>query len=310
MSSLSKKFKKAGKKLKKGTKKATKAVSDTAKDAADGVSDAAKKVAQTAEMTAERAVHEGERIGAEASKFAAEAYDDALELGEAAWDATLEAIERYLTDDLADLLIDAAMDVYRDSRKLVDTLASAGRSILADARGAADFARVITSAAAKKKDAKALESVRSLALRPEMQAVAAVAGRFKTLSYGSGGSAAYGVGAEGCYGFAHTLPDAPTIAGFYGVGGVANAVGAAAAAQFAAWSPKPGDLAGPYLAVTLEVEIAVGGGVQVVFAVPATEAEWLAIVSGKVPAPVGIVVFLGGGGELSASLSGGYTWVF
>ncbi|WAS91236.1 hypothetical protein [Nannocystis punicea] len=304
---IGKTLKKASKSLKKGAKKATKEVGDAAKKTAEAATDAAKKTAEAAE----KAASEAERIGASAGALAENAYDDALRLGEAAWNETVAALERWLFDGLVDLLLDAAMAVFKGSRPLVDAMFAGGRALLGDPKAAADFERVVTAAASKKRDPGAQEAMRSLLRRPEIQAIAAAAGSFDTLSLGLAGSAAYGAGAEGCFGYAATLPDAATIGGFYGVGGVAVSVGASTTAQLGVWTPRPADLKGPYFAATLEVEVEGGGGIQVIFALPADEAGWLALTTGKVkPSPVGIVVFLGGGGEVSASVSGGYTWVF
>jgi len=297
---IGKAFKKAGKKLKKGTKKATGAV----KDAADKVADGAKQGADAAGSALERA---GEQAGA----LAESAYDEALQLGESAWNETLTALERWLEDGLVDLLIDAAMATVRGQKALIDAMVAGGTALLADAKGAADFERMITAAAGKQRDAATLASVKALARRPELQVIADTCGKFAMLSLGGGGSAAYGAGAEGCFGYACSLPDAAAIGGFFGVGGVANSVGASLADQLGVWTPRPADLKGPYFAVTVEVTVGPGAGLQVVFAVPDDEAGWLALVSGKTtPAPVGIVVSFSGGAELSASVSGGYTWVF
>lgn len=315
---IGKTFKKAGKKLKKGTKKATKGVTDAAKKGADAVADAAKEgagavadAAEQAAKTAERAAREAERIGDRAAAIADTAFDDALRLGEDAWNQTIAALERWLVDELAEILLAAAEALVNRSRALVDAMIAGGHALLADARGAADFERVVTAAAAKKVDAGAKDAMRALMQRPEIRAIVDRAGKFDTLSLGLAGSAAYGAGAEGCFGYAATMPDARTIGGFFGVGGVAASAGASTTAQLGVWSPLPADFKGPYFAATLELEVTGGGGVAVCFALPADEAGWLALASGKIdPTPVGISVFLGGGGEVSASVSGGYTWVF
>lgn len=297
---IGKAFKKAGKKLKKATHKATGAV----KDAADKVADGAVQGADVAGSTLAR-------VGAQAGALAESTYEDALRLGESAWNETLAALERWLDDGLVDLLLAAAMATVRGQKALIDAMVAGGTALLADARGAAEFERVVLAAAGRQRDAATLASVKALAGRPELRAIAATCGKFATLSLGGGGSAAYGAGAEGCFGYACTLPDAAAIGGFFGVGGVAVSIGASLGDQLGVWTPRPADLKGPYFAVTVEVAVGPGAGLQVVFAVPDDEAGWLALVSGETtPAPVGIVVSLSGGGELSASVSGGYTWVF
>ncbi|MDC0670025.1 hypothetical protein [Nannocystis radixulma] len=304
---IGKSFKKATKSIKKSTKKVTKGVSDAAKKGADAVSDAAEKGVDAMEKGA----REAERIGTRAAAIADSAYDDALRLGEAAWNETIAALERWLSDGLTEILLAAAEALVGRSGALIDAMVAGGRALLADPKAAAEFERVIVAAAGKQMEAGAQEAMRSLVRRPELRAVADEAGQFATLSLGLAGSAAYGAGAEGCFGYAARMPDATVIGGFYGVGGVAISVGASTTAQLGVWSPRPAGLKGPYFAVTVEVEVQGGGGVQVIFALPADEAGWLALVSGKTdPSPVGLVVFLGGGGELSASVSGGYTWVF
>ncbi|MBZ5707883.1 hypothetical protein [Nannocystis pusilla] len=315
---IGKSFKKATKSIKKSTKKVTKGVSDATKKATDAVSDAAEKgvdavsdAAKQAADAAAKGAREAERIGAKAAAIADNAYDDALRLGEAAWNETVAALERWLTDGLTEILLAAAEAFVGRSGALIDAMVAGGRALLADPKAAAEFERVVVAAAGKKMEAGAQEAMRSLVRRPELRAVVDKAGQFATLSLGLAGSAAYGAGAEGCFGYAARMPEATVIGGFYGVGGVAVSVGGSTSAQLGVWSPRPADLKGPYFAVTVEVEVKGGGGVQVIFALPADEAGWLALVSGKIdPWPVGLVVFLGGGGELSASVSGGYTWVF
>lgn len=311
---IGKAFKKAGKKLKKGAKKATGAVKDAAKDVEKGVDkgiDAAKDVAKDAGKGLDAAVADVEKLGNKTAALAEDAYEDALRAGEAAWNATVDALERWLVDDLADILLDAAMDIYKSQRKLIDSMLDAGRALIVDPKASAEFERMVTSAAGKKRDAGAHDSVRALVKIPEIQAITKYCGKYDTLSLGLASSAAYGIGAEGCFGYGATLPDAKTIGGFFGVGGVAVSVGGAVTAQLGTWNVKPADFKGPYFAATLEVEVEGGGGISIVFPLPASEADWLNLVTGKTkPGPCGIVVFVGGGGEVSACVSGGQTWVF
>ncbi|XXF78964.1 hypothetical protein P2318_04185 [Myxococcaceae bacterium GXIMD 01537] len=317
MSSISKTFKKATKKIKKTAKKAGDAVSDTAKDAANktsnAVTGAANAVAHEVSREAQELTKEMDKLARDASKVAEQAYGEALAAGEAAWNEVVELSERFLTDALVEIAEALAEDIYRKHLKLIELMAEAGQTLLKDPATFKDVQLLIDHASHKRKDEQTRRSASSLSKHKAMQRTSDEAHEKNlfSFSYGGGGSGAYGVGAEGCFGYVFDLPDVKQFKGFYGVGGVAGySFGASLSFQIGVWTSPPSGLAGPYLAVGVEVGDKVGGGAQVIFSMPTTEKAWQdVILSGKLPFS-GIVVGAGAGQELGVSVSSGYTWVY
>lgn len=311
MSSLTKSFKKMTKKVTKTAKKATNAVKDAGETAVGATAGAANAAAHQITGTAEDVARRTVKITQDAGQIAENSYEQALAAGESAWNEVASQVERWLTDGMNEILIAAAKDVYKRNRALVSAMANAGAALTASPAMAPHLNIVIDSAARKKRDKRSDDSMKVLGTSPELRPVNKEAKGYGSISIGTGGSAAYGAGAEGCFGMAYDIPQVATVGGFFGVGGVVGSFGASMTIQLGAWTVMPAKLAGPYLAVGLELEVEFGGGFQVIFSLPTTESDWLALASGKTPPMLcGIVVFVGGGGEASAAVSGGYTWVF
>jgi gas vesicle protein len=323
MSSLTKAFKKTVKKVKKSTKKAVNKVADTTKDVADktanvakdtanktanAVTGAANTVAHEVERGATDLTREFEKISDDLGQVAEKAYRDALEAGESAWNEVVELSERWLTDALTELVVKVAEGIYRDHLALIESLFKAGHGLMEDPRSRKELERLFKHAASKKQDSESDKTVSSLAKSQDMNRSNEKAKKegFGSMSFGFGGSLAYGAGGEGCYGFAFGLPDTSKIQGFFGMGGVVGSVGGSGSLQIGVWFDEPKKLEGPYLAVGLEFETDVGGGIQIIFAMPKSEKEWLSM-DFKL---AGIVVCVGGGGEASVAVSSGYTWTF
>lgn len=317
MSSISKTFKKATKKVKKAAKKAGNAVADTAKDAADKtanvVTGAANSVANEVSREAQEMAREMEKLSRDAGRAAEQAYGEALAAGETAWNEVVELSERFLTDSLMELAEALAEDIYKKHLKLIQLMGEAGHALLKDPATSKDVQLLIDHSSHKRKDEQTQKSTASLSKHKAMQRTSDEA-REKNLfsfSYGFGGGAAYGAGAEGCFGYVFDTPSVKQFMGFYGVGGVAGySFGGSLSFQVGVWTSAPSGLAGPYLAVGVEVGDTAGGGAQVIFSMPTTEKAWKDVVlSGKLPFS-GIVVSGGVGQDLGVSVSGGYTWVY
>ncbi len=312
MSSFTKAFKKTVKKVKKSTKKAVNKVADTTKDAANKTANAVTGAANTVAHEVERGTtdltREFEKISDDLGHVAEKAYRDALEAGESAWNEVVELSERWLTDALTEIAVKVAEGIYRDHLALIESLCKAGHGLLEDPRSRNELERLFKHAASKKQDSESDKTVKSLAKSQDMKQSNEKAKKegFGAMSFGFGGSLAYGAGGEGCYGFAFGLPDASKIQGFFGMGGVVGSVGGSGTLQIGVWFDEPKKLEGPYLAVGLEFETEVGGGIQIIFSMPKSEKEWLSM-DFKL---AGIVVCVGGGGEASVAVSSGYTWTF
>ncbi|WP_257463362.1 hypothetical protein [Archangium lipolyticum] len=319
MSSIGKSFKKAFKKVKKTTKKAVNKVADTTKDVADKTANAVTGAAQTVSnevgREAQELARDVEQLTRDTARFAEKAYAEALEAGEAAWDATVELTERFLTDALAELAEELAEDICRDHRKLIECMVETGHELLKDPASRKDVERLLDAAAHKRRDEKTEKTTDSLSKNKSMNRLGAEA-RGKdliTLSVGTGGGAAFMAGAEGSVGFAYDYPNKKQLRGYFGVGGVSGfSIGTSMALQIGAWGSMPSNLDGPYLAVAVELYVKGGGGIQVVFSLPTSESDWLDFAKGgKLKLKLaGLVVSMGGGGEFSASVSAGYTWVY
>lgn len=328
MSSFSKSFKKSVKKVKKSTKKAVNKTANVAKDAANKTAnvakDAANKTADVAKDAANTVAHEVSRgatdltreldkLSDDVSEVAEKAYHEALEAGEAAWNEVVEFTERWLTDALAELAVKMAKDIYRDHLVLIENLFKAGHGLLEDPRSRKELELLVKCSASKKQSPESDKTVESLAKSNDTKQAnkSAQDKGFGSMSFGFGGSHAYGAGAEGCFGFAFGLPNASNIGGFFGVGGVVGSMGTSGTVQLGVWNCKPRELAGPYLAVSLEFESDIGGGVQIIFSLPKSEKEWQKLFTEKWMLDLaGIVVAVGGGGEVSVAVSSGYTWTY
>ncbi|MFP2959244.1 hypothetical protein ACLEPN_15725 [Myxococcus sp. 1LA] len=317
MSSLSKSFKKAVKKVKKSAKKAGNAVADTATQAADTVADTAGTVTNQVSREAEQLAKDVDTLTRDAAKLAEQAYAESLAAGEAAWNEVVELSTRFLTDSLSDVAQALAEDVYRKHLALIEDMAETAYGLLQDPVRHKEVEFLVNQSAQKRKDANTDKTVASLSTDASLKRTGD-SGRSKgliTISIGSGGAAAYGAGAEGCFGFAFDLPELKQLRGYYGVGGVAGfAKGASLDFQLGLWADAPSQLDGPELSVSLEASIKYGGGVQVVFKLPTTEREWTDFVtSGRLDLS-GIVVSVGVGlsptPEVSATVGCGYTWVY
>lgn len=313
MSSISKTFKKATKKMKKSAKKAGNAVADTAKDAADKTANVVTGAANAVSREAQDMAKEMEKLSRDAGRAAEQAYGDALAAGEAAWNDVVELSERFLTDSLMELAEALAEDIYKKHLKLIGLMGEAGYALMKDPATNKDVQVVIDDSSHKRKDEQTQKSTTSLSNHESMRRTSDEA-REKNLfsiSYGVGGGAAYGAGAEGCFGYVLDHPQMKQFRGFYGVGGVAGyTFGGSLSFQVGVWASAPSGLAGPYLAVGFEVGDKMGCGAQVIFSMPTTEKAWKDVVlSGKIPF-AGIVVSAGVGQELGGSVSSGYTWVY
>jgi hypothetical protein len=305
MSSFSKAFKKVTKSVKKTADKATHAVSQGANQAANavsqGVSQAAGQAAGIAQETASAI-----------SKTAQQTYEAALDAGVSAYNQVQDQIEKWINDAALDLLVKAATSAYDKNRRVVSDLARSMNGLLSDPAAHAQLEILGKDAAGKKHDPQTDQHVKALASSPQMAPAnsSASSSGWGSISIGYGGNAAYGAGGEGSYGYAYQLSKLG-VGGFFSLGGVLGAMGGSVNVQLGVWAPPPSGLAGPYLAVELEVEIEGGGGIQVIFPLPATDDAWQNLVTGKASLdPVGIVIFAGGGEEVSAALGGGYTWIF
>jgi hypothetical protein len=328
MSSFTKSFNKAVKKVKKSTKKAVNKTANVAKDAAnktaDVAKDAANKTANAITGTANTVAHEVSRgatdltreldqLSDDVSKVAEKAYHEALEAGESAWNEVVEFTERWLTDALSDLAVKMAEDIYRDHLVLIEHLFKAGHGLLEDPKSRKEIEQLVKFSASKKQNSESDKTVTSLAKSNDMKQANKTAQDkgYRCMSFGFGGSHAFGAGAEGCIGFAFGLPNASNIGGFFGVGGVVGSMGTSGSIQMGVWNCKPKDLAGPYLAVSLEFESDIGGGVQIIFSLPKSEKDWQELFTEKWMLDLaGIVVAVGGGGEASVAVSSGYTWTY
>lgn len=312
MSSFTKAFKKVKKSVKKTANKATKAVSHGASQAANAVSDGANQAMDAVGRAAGQTAGFAEGTAGAISRTAQETYEAALDAGVSAYNEVHDQIEKWIDDALLELLVKIATAAYEKHRRVVSDLSRSMKALLADPGARARLELLGKQAAGKKHDEKTDREVKMMADSPQLAPANQSAAKdgWGSISIGFGGSAAYGAGGEGSYGYAYKL-SAPGVGGFYSLGGVVGSVGASVAFQLGAWAPPPAGLAGPYLAIELEVELEAGGGVQVIFALPSTDAAWQSLVTGKTSIdPVGLVVAAGGGGEASAALGGGYTWIF
>jgi hypothetical protein len=312
MSSFTKAFKKVKKSVKKTAKQTAGAVSQTANQAASAVSQTAGQATNAVSHAANQAAGFTQDAASAIGKTAQETYEAALDAGVSAYNQVHDQIEKWVNDALLEQLVKIASAAYDKNRRVVSDLARSMNALLANPATHAQLEVLGKQAAGKKHDPKTDQQVKAMASSPQLAPAnkSASSAGWGSISIGYGGSAAYGVGGEGSYGYAYQL-SALGVGGFFSLGGVLASAGASVTLQLGVWAPAPSGLAGPYLAVELEVEIEVGGGVQVIFALPATDAAWQDLITGKASlAPVGIVVVAGGGGEVSAALGGGYTWTF
>jgi hypothetical protein len=312
MSSFTKAFKKVKKSVKKTANQATHAVTRTADDAARAVTQAADQAAHAVTQTAGQAAALAQDTASAISKTAQQTYEAALDAGVSAYNQVQDQIEKWIDDALLEQLVKLATSAYDKNKRVVSDLARATTALLSDPKLRAPLDIVGKDAAGKKHDARTDQDVKMIAQSPQLAPANSSASKagWGSISIGYGGSAAFGAGGEGGYGYAYQLSSLG-VGGFFSLGGVIGSMGASVTLQLGVWAPPPAGLAGPYIGIELEVEVEGGGGVQVIYALPSTDAAWQNLIAGKTPLdPVGIVVVAGGGGEVSAALGGGYTWTF
>ncbi|WP_434347735.1 hypothetical protein ACN6A1_06915 [Myxococcus virescens] len=320
MSSISKSFKKAVKKVKKTAKKAGNTVVDTANKAADTVTDTAGTVTNQVSREAEQLAREVDTLTRDTAKLAEQAYAESLAAGEAAWNEMVELSTRFLTDALSDIAEALAEDVYRKHLALLESMAETGYALLTNPTRRKEVDFLVRQSSQKKKDEDTNKTVSSLSQDESVQRTGHEA-RSKglgTLSIGSGGSATFGAGPEGSVGIAFDHPGQTQVRGFFGFGGVAGATkGISMNFQFGAWADMPSKLAGPVLTVSLGAGVGkFCGSAQVVFKMPITEKEWTAFATSGRLDLAGLVMCLGAEVStfakdgVSATVGGGYTWVY
>ncbi len=112
-----------------------------------------------------------------------------------------------------------------------------------------------------------------------------------------GGNVAEGVGLEGAFGYAIGIPNVTDLA-FYGTVGlsIGASIGGSVDAAIGLIPSSPKNSGGPYIAVVVEGDLDVGGGVVVSFNLPDFSFG-------------GITIPLSAGEEINVSVGGGYTFI-
>jgi hypothetical protein len=276
-------------KIGKAFKKVGKAIKNTANDAVDTVEDTAK---DTAKATV--------NVVNDASDAVVNVSKDAINATEKGFNIAIDESKKLVNEAQKAILKAAALDTLKKYEKDITALANAAAAIVNSPTLKKAAQKAASKAAAGNFDQELTQTLSQIFTAPEVKVhlsdIAPTTWPTITLGVSGGGGYVAGIEASGGLGVTHPAIHNGQLCGFVDAGGSLGTFGGSAALLLGVETSRPANIDGGYIGVSVEGKLEVGGGLEIAFNMPNFSL-------GSITAAVGV------GMEVSAALTGGYTYV-